>query len=235
MTETLPPVRTTHTFATPAGSWCYDTWGVHGRPAVLLAAALFDRTTWWPVAADLRPHATVVAVDLPGHGGSTTHGHYDADALVDDLACLIDSLRLRRAPVIVGHGSSALLAMLFADRYATHAVVTVDPTPPAVLAAGVDAYLHTMGLDAIPEQYRGLVEASRDTHLLDAYAASLGRVTAMTGTNTTGLVVHSRAPDEPRDTPPTSPRWRYRTYDVPGRFAHLTAEHRFVSDLHTLL
>ena len=238
MTETLPPVRTTHTFHAPGGPWCYDMWGRHGRPVVLIPPVLVDRASWWPVAADLRPHATVIAVDLPGHGTSGARQHYEPGELVDDLAGLIDSLHLRRAPVIVGHGPSAVLATLFAARYATHAVIAVDPTPPAGLTAGVNAYLRALELDVIPEQYRSMIDVSRDRNLLGAYAAGLRRLRpaiATIGVNPVRLAVYSRPADECEPDTQAAPYWRHEVYEIPGRFVHVSAVRRFVADLRTLL
>jgi pimeloyl-ACP methyl ester carboxylesterase len=223
----LPPLRTDHQLAAPAGRWAYDLWGHHGRPLVLIPAILFDRVMWWPAAADLRPYATVVAVDLPGHGGSAVRDRYDPDELIDDLAELVAGLGGTRAPVVVGHGASAALAVRFAARYATHAVVTVDA--PEHQAARLDEYLAAMCLDAVPDSYRDLVRAAGDAQLLSGYARclELGVPPAVTGT--ARLAVHSETPA----TPP--PGWPARVYGVPGRFAHLTAVPRFVDDIRSLL
>jgi pimeloyl-ACP methyl ester carboxylesterase len=82
----LPPIRTSRQWPAPGGAWSYDTWGTNGRPVILIPTVLFPRSSWWPVAADLRPHATVIAVDLPGHGSSTRRRGYPAEVIVDDLA-----------------------------------------------------------------------------------------------------------------------------------------------------
>ncbi|MGW4941899.1 alpha/beta fold hydrolase [Actinoplanes sp. NPDC004185] len=238
MTETLPPLRSTNYLPAHAGTLCFDLWGTHGRPVLLIPALLFGRTSWWPTAADLRPHATVVAVDLPGHGGSTARPFYDPGELVDDLAHLIDSLSIRRAPVVVGHGTSAVLATLFAARYATHAVVAVDPCRPADLPAEADAYVRAMAADAVPEQYRYVVESTPDQQLFDNHTTALRGLrpaTATMGVTPIRYAVHSRTPEGPETDPDAARQWRHETYDVPGRFAHLAAARRFVTDLCTLL
>jgi pimeloyl-ACP methyl ester carboxylesterase len=140
-----PPLRTDHRLSAPAGAWAYDLWGRHGRPVLLIPAILFDRLLWWPAAADLRPYATVVAVDLPGHGESAARDRYDPDELVDDLARLVAGLGSTRAPVVVGHGASAALAVHFAARYATHAVVTVDAFDDCRRPVPRDEYLARPG------------------------------------------------------------------------------------------
>ena len=244
--EPMPPVRTTHVWHTPAGPWCYDQWGRHGRPVVLIPPVLFDRTMWWPAAADLRPHATVLAVDLPGHGQSAPRERYDPDDLVDDLACLIHSLDLRQAPVVVGHGSSASLANLFAARYATHAVVTVDaaePTPGDIATGPRDvrSYLSGLHLDALPPRYHDLVTPRQDPGLLAAYAGCMVPELPVTPAGPAGrparLAVHSRPPCwvRPLGTASVAAPWRHEIYEVDGRFAHLTDITRFVHDIRTLL
>jgi pimeloyl-ACP methyl ester carboxylesterase len=238
VTDALPPLRTTHLFDAAGGRWCFDRWDGTGRPVVLIPVVLFDRTCWWPTAADLRPYATVVAVDLPGQVDSPGRDRYEPDDLVDDLAMLIDSLQLRRAPVIVGHGPSATLAALFAARYATHAVVAVDPIPAARLCTDVDTYLRGLQIDEIPVQYRGLVQTSRDPRLLACYAAGLRQprpATATIGVTPDRLAVHSRPPSESQTNPQAAAAWRQEIYEVPGRFASLTAGRRFITDLRTLL
>jgi pimeloyl-ACP methyl ester carboxylesterase len=161
-----PKRRTTHAYGTPKNLLVYDRWGSFGRPVVLLHGLLFDRTMWWPVAADLGDSCAAVAVDLPGHGDSAPREHYRLDQLTHDLAMLISRLDLRRAPVLVGHGEAALMAEAFADRYATHAVITVGTA-----AAGRDAT--DDALQDVPELYRQFAVPRDDRELLDAYLERL--------------------------------------------------------------
>ena len=236
----LPPVRCTDLWHAPGGAWSYDTWGRHGRPVVFIPAVLFDRRMWWPAAVDLRPHATVVAVDLPGHGDSSPRSQYEPDELVDDLAQLIHHLGTRRAPIVVGHASSASLAALFASRYTAHAVVLVDPPTTADLPADLDSYLRHLGLHAIPSPYHGMVTPVADPDLLAAYSRCMQPVptlkTAGAATESARLALHSRPPASPPSVDEAPVRqWRQEIYDVAGCFAHLTDERRFVHDIRTLL
>jgi pimeloyl-ACP methyl ester carboxylesterase len=163
-----PPRRTTHAIGTPKNRLVYDRWGRYGRPIVLLHGLLYDRTMWWPVAAELGNNCAAVAVDLPGHGQSAPRDEYALDALAYDLATLVHSLHLYRAPILVGHAKSALLAQAFADRCAVQAVITVDEPagePPATaeqLAAEAD-------LNDVPQIYHQFAVARRDTLLLTGY------------------------------------------------------------------
>ncbi|MEV6344777.1 alpha/beta hydrolase [Actinoplanes sp. NPDC051851] len=140
----LPPRRTTHAFGTPKNLLVYDRWGRFGRPMILLHGLRYDRTMWWPVAAELHGAGSVLAVDLPGHGESAPRDDCAPDRLAHDLAMLVLRLDLRRAPVLVAHAESALLAEVFAARYATHTVIAVDTAAPG----------GECDLDGVPEPYR---------------------------------------------------------------------------------
>jgi pimeloyl-ACP methyl ester carboxylesterase len=246
--DARPPARSTHTLATLGGSWSYDTWGRNGRPVIFLHAILFDRAMWWPVAAELRAQCTAVAVDLPGHGTSPARSRYHPDALVEDLAHLLHDLGATQAPIIVGHGASAGLAVLFAARYVTHAVITVDaadlsggPTPAATATGD---YLSSMGAHHLPPYYRTLATARPESALLAGYADCLPEAlkTAQDSPPRTTrqhrhLAVYSQQPQSAARYPLTVPsgHWRSEVYDVPGRFAHLLDVHRFASDVRSEL
>ncbi|MEU4236125.1 alpha/beta fold hydrolase [Actinoplanes sp. NPDC026619] len=132
----------------------YDRWGQFGRPVLLLHGLLFDRTMWWPLAAELTSGCTVVAPDLPGHGDSPARDEIGVDALAGDLAMLVNRLDLHRAPIVVGHATAAPLAAAFADRYATHDVITIEDSA---------------GPGEVPEYFRPFTEPRHDSALLTAY------------------------------------------------------------------
>ncbi|GAA1646161.1 alpha/beta fold hydrolase [Actinoplanes couchii] len=152
-----PSLRSTHAYGTPRNLLVYDRWGAAGRPVILLHGLCYDRTMWWPVAADLGGSCAAVAVDLPGHGQSAPRDEYCLDRLTHDLAMLISRLDLRRAPILVGHAEAARVAEAFAVKYATHSVITVQGT----------------GLDDVPEPYRQFAVARPDQSLAEAYRQRL--------------------------------------------------------------
>jgi pimeloyl-ACP methyl ester carboxylesterase len=135
----------------------YDRWGRYGRPVLLLHGLLFDRTMWWPVAAELATATTctVIAPDLPGHGDSPPRNDHDPAKLAADLATLVHHLDLHRAPIVVGHAESGALADAFGERFAVHDVLTVDELGH--------------GETEIPEHYRPFAQARVDPELRAAY------------------------------------------------------------------
>lgn len=158
-----PPRRTTHAHGTPRNLLVYDRWGRLGRPVVLLHGLCYDRTIWWPVAAELGDTCSVVAVDLPGHGQSAPRHDNDVAALARDLAFLVRGLNLTRAPVLVGQGESALLAEAFAGAYATRAVLTFDePLAEPPVSAPAD-------LETVPAPYRQFAVHRHDRSVLRSY------------------------------------------------------------------
>ncbi|MFD0516673.1 alpha/beta fold hydrolase [Paractinoplanes durhamensis] len=139
---------------------------------VLLHGLLFDRTMWWPAAADLvSPRCTVVAPDLPGHGDSPRRDSCRVDSVAGELAKLVDDLGLHRAPVVVGHATAAPLAEAFAAAYRAHHLLILDEPPPGITA--VDDILAAARLDAVPAVFRPYARPRHDPGLLQAYASWL--------------------------------------------------------------
>ena len=118
-----------------------------GVPVVLIHGVGLQGAVWQPQTEALRPGHDVIAVDMPGHGGSSlppAHaglGHY-ADAVL----ALLDALGIGRAH-IVGHSMGALVATEFAlahpDRAASlvalNAVFCRTPEQRAAIEARVAA------------------------------------------------------------------------------------------------
>ncbi|WP_158647650.1 alpha/beta fold hydrolase [Actinoplanes sp. ATCC 53533] len=256
--EVLPPIRKARTLHCSGGTWSYDTWGTTGRPVLFIHSLLFTRTMWWPVAAELHRHCTPVAVDLPGHGQSPARVTYDPVDLVDELAALLYAQTTPHAPVVVGHGTSAGVANLLAQRFATRAIVLVDPhidapasQPASVtsVASGIpiEGLLTEMDPAQIPSYLQDFATPSHDAALLQAYGrcvdldpwngvASDAPMAAM-NRSTTRLAVYSRTPDpDPRQALRTvNGNWRYAVYGTASRFPHLTDVDRFAADIRSQL
>lgn len=88
------------TIPLPEGDLAYEEAG-SGEPVVLLHGHSFDRRMWNPQFAELAKHYRVIRYDLRGYGlsdlpeeGEKRHLH------VDDLAALLDALKISKAHVV---------------------------------------------------------------------------------------------------------------------------------------
>jgi pimeloyl-ACP methyl ester carboxylesterase len=118
-------------------------------PLLLLHGLSFDRRMWRPALAHLEeidPGRRVLAVDLPGHGASEDQASYDLDDVLATVHRAATGAGLI-APVVVGHSGSGLAATVYASRYPSRGVVSVDRT---LEASSFGAYL-----GANPERFRG--------------------------------------------------------------------------------
>ncbi|AGZ41209.1 alpha/beta fold hydrolase [Actinoplanes friuliensis] len=223
-TEPLPPRRSTHTF----GPWAYDRWGDTGRPVVLLHSLLFDRRVWWPVAADLAAYCVVIAPDLPGHGNSAAREGLAPAQLACEIAELVHSLDLRRAPVVVGHGTSALIATAFAASYAIHTLVTADEMDPCHVNTA-EQLLAAIRPQEVPAVYRPYAMAPPDCVLFSAYrTAGLGAEHPSAPADVPHVLVSSGSPG--CDTGTGELR-----YTAAARMPQLSDPYRFAADLRALL
>jgi pimeloyl-ACP methyl ester carboxylesterase len=97
-------------------------------PLVLLHGLTFDRTSWHPVLAELAtldPGRQVLALDLPGHGGSPPWPDYDLEPIADAVHRAVAEAGLS-APVLAGHSAGGVIATIYAARYPAAGVVNVD-------------------------------------------------------------------------------------------------------------
>jgi len=91
--------------------------GGEGPTLLLIHGIGGDWRTWEPVLDGLARRHQVIAVDLPGHGGSAKGaGDYSLGALASTLRDLGGALGLERATVI-GHSLGGGIAMQFAYQY----------------------------------------------------------------------------------------------------------------------
>ncbi|MBC3192298.1 alpha/beta hydrolase [Pseudonocardia sp. C8] len=164
--------------ANPEAGLAHDVEGT-GTPVVLLHGMTFDRRTWRPVVDELDGSVTSIAVDLPGHGGSSGRPTR-LEEVVEQVHRLLESLAVER-PVVVGHSMGAAVAALYAGTHPARGLAMVDQATeiepfaralhriapmlrgPAFGQAWA-AIENGLGLDRIPEPVRTLV---RDAHTVE--------------------------------------------------------------------
>jgi pimeloyl-ACP methyl ester carboxylesterase len=155
--------------------------GPGGRaPLVLLHGLTFDHAMWRPALAAVRetePGRQVLALDLPGHGGSPAWPSYDIGSVAAAVHEAVAEARLR-SPVLVGHSIGALIATMYAARYPASGVINVDqwlqahsvaalarPLAGEIrggdFAAAWQPFEASMHMELLPGQARRLLRSSR--------------------------------------------------------------------------
>lgn len=153
----------------------YDLCG-EGVPVVLLPGLTFRRESWQPVTERLGDGILTIAIDLPGHG-DTAGPPARLDDLVDEIHGLVSRLGVER-PLMVGHSMSGIVVFLYAARHPARGVVCVDQPlltgpfasqvkqlEPRLRSSFDDAFkpfLHSMGIDLIPEPLRSHARAAQE-------------------------------------------------------------------------
>jgi pimeloyl-ACP methyl ester carboxylesterase len=104
-----------------------------GVPIVALHGMASGAATWDRLAEELAGRGRrVIAVDLPGHGGSARSGRYELNQMRDSVAGFLD--QLGAGPVdLVGHSLGGFLATLIAARTPSRVrrlVLEDVPAPP---------------------------------------------------------------------------------------------------------
>jgi 3-oxoadipate enol-lactonase len=93
----------------------YDDQG-EGIPVVMLHGFPHDRTLWAAQRVALAPQARCIVPDIRGFGYSSTHGPYSMDQYADDVAMLLDWLRIEQA-VVCGLSMGGYIAMAMWRRH----------------------------------------------------------------------------------------------------------------------
>src|SRR5262245_28710496 len=87
-----------------------------GPAFVLLHGLTFDRRMWDPVLGALPRGRRAIALDLPGHGGSSPLRGRGLAAAVDAVREAVVAARLD-SPILVGHSIGGPIASIYAARY----------------------------------------------------------------------------------------------------------------------
>lgn len=88
-----------------------------GDPIVLLHGYCGSHRYWDEVLPTIEFHGRVIAVDLRGHGqSSAAEGVYTMEQMADDIAALLDELKLARVNLF-GHSLGGYISLAFAEKY----------------------------------------------------------------------------------------------------------------------
>jgi len=142
-------------------------------PAIVFIHGMtFSKETWDPILARLRHRFRCLAVDLPGHGGSTGSGA-DPQAVVARIHATVVANAVVR-PVVVGHSAGALHATGYAAAHDTAGALNVDQSlrvgpfagfiqhlAPALrgpdFGTAFEPFAASIGVARLPEPERGRV------------------------------------------------------------------------------
>ena len=88
-----------------------------GRVVVLLHGFLGSLDIWEQTIKNLSKSFRVIAIDLPGHGGSDNFGYvHTMDLLAKSVKSVLDHLNLKKY-VLIGHSMGGYAALAFADLF----------------------------------------------------------------------------------------------------------------------
>lgn len=73
--------------------------------------------TWRSCYSVLREQFGVLAMDLPGHGGSAAAGRFSLEGCADDAASVVGQLRGGQPVIVVGYSMGGAVAQLLAERH----------------------------------------------------------------------------------------------------------------------
>jgi pimeloyl-ACP methyl ester carboxylesterase len=94
----------------------YDDVG-SGRPLVLLHAFPLSRAMWRPQVEGLHDVGRQIVPDLRGFGGTAAGEGNSVELMADDLAALLDALRVAQPVVLGGLSMGGYVALAFARRH----------------------------------------------------------------------------------------------------------------------
>lgn len=145
----------------------------HGPPLLLVHGLAEDRSFWDPLVPPLAGSATVVRVDLRGHGDSPDGPGYELDDLADDVQAALAATGLPGPPLVVGHSLGGLVSLVLAGRHPVRGLVTVDlPLTLARMQPLVRAAVAMVEREGFPAAMDAMFEYTRGA-MDDQTAAAL--------------------------------------------------------------
>lgn len=91
-----------------------------GRVVVLLHGFLGSKEIWEKTITNLAKSYRVIAIDLPGHGGTANYGYaHSMELMAKCVKTVLDSLHLKKY-VLIGHSMGGYVALAYADLFPEH-------------------------------------------------------------------------------------------------------------------
>lgn len=140
----------------PAGVLHVDDVGVDSMPVVFVHSYAGNSKHWADQLDHLRSSRRALALDLRGHGSSTTppDDDYSIDSLAEDIEAVVDSLDLKRF-VVVGHSLGAAAAIAYAGTHPGRVAGLVLVGAPGKLPAEQTRQIQ----ESLAEDYDGAMKA----------------------------------------------------------------------------
>jgi pimeloyl-ACP methyl ester carboxylesterase len=177
-----PPQLNTASSRTVAGLYHVD-WNPPDQrgPPLILVHGAGGTHRHWPEEARSLPGRRVIAIDLPGHGGSPGPGRRSIADYAGDLRGLMDLLGISQA-VLVGHSMGGAVALTLAldspDRVSALGLVGTGArlrVSPAILQAAADPAAFEAAVDGMAGWFFG---PGARRALRDEFTAGLRQVPA---------------------------------------------------------
>ena len=138
-----------------------------GQPLLLLHGGSLTHKSWQWFAPEAAKQFRVIAMDSRGHGGTDNPGGaFSYDLMADDVAAVIEALKLEK-PMVVGYSDGGIIALNLAVRHpgATKAVIVAGATHRVAADEhyfdGMEAYYLTRGKGSISAEELAAVESQR--------------------------------------------------------------------------
>jgi pimeloyl-ACP methyl ester carboxylesterase len=162
----------------------YESVGIGAPPVMLVHGAFEDRTYFAPQVTHLAHRRRVVALDLRGHGESSTPAQLTLEDFAADVIAVVHAAGLAGI-VLCGHSMAGVVALKVAAAHPNlvRGIVMLDGTvlfPEAVRQAGLVNLVPALGTDRWLEALRGYFSRTLDSmdppQLKQRVMEDLGRV-----------------------------------------------------------
>lgn len=115
-------------YTTTSGSSLFVEENGSSKPLMVLMHGLGGSTNaFQPLIKHFESSYTMLRFDFPGSGHSTFAGKLSISSLVSDLEDIVASKNLPQPPILIGHSLGSIVAMHYAAKHPTKALVLIGP------------------------------------------------------------------------------------------------------------